>query len=449
MQQADVVIIGSGQGGVPLAKAFAQEGRQVVLFERAGYGGTCVNYGCLPSKAFLASAHAAGRARMAGELGVHAQVMVDFPAVMARARSTIRSSTQNVQKGLEEAGVQLIHAEAAFVDERTLCGGDRTVTAPLIVINTGKSSHIPPIAGLDQLPYLTYETFWAINELPPRTLLLGGGYVGVELGQGLARLGSKVHILERSDRIVSREEAEVSQTLAEALQADGVTFTFGAEVRKADKKDGVYCLTLSTGEQVQGEALLVSIGRKANTDALKVDAAGIALDDKGHIRVDEHFRTTNPNVYAIGDVTGQPAFTHVSWEDYRRVKAILAGKERHQGDRTLGYAFFTDPEVGRAGLTLAQAQQQGYAAKAVTVPLAEVERATLLGQKRGFYRLVVDEQTGKILGATLVGPQTAELIHVFIAHIENGATWKVLERSQHIHPTFGEGLPGLARQLIN
>lgn len=448
MQQADVIIIGSGQGGVPLAKAFAQEGRRVVLFERASYGGTCVNYGCLPSKAFLASAHAAGRAYRAGNLGVYAQVAVDFPAVMARARATITTSSQHVQKGLEEAGVQLIHAEAAFCDESTVGGGDMFVTAPLIVVNTGKSSHIPPIAGLDQLTYLTYETFWAINELPPRTLLVGGGYVGVELGQGLARLGSQVHMLEKSTRIVSHEEAEVSQTLAEALQADGVTFTFGAEVHKADKKNGVYTLTLTNGATVQGEALLISIGRKANTDALKVDAAGIALDERGHIQVDEHFRTTNPSVYAIGDVTGQPAFTHVAWEDYRRVKAILEGKERHQGDRVLGYAFFTDPEVGRAGLSLTQAQQQGYTAKAVTIPLAEVERANLLGQTQGFYQLVVDEQTDKILGATLVGPQTAELIHVFIAHIENGATWQVLERSQHIHPTFGEGLPGLARKLM-
>lgn len=449
MQRADVVIIGSGQGGVPLAKAFAEEGRRVLLFERAKYGGTCVNYGCLPSKAFLASAHAASRARKAGDLGVHAEVTVDFPAVMARARATIASSTENVEKGLTKAGVQLIHAEAAFLDEQTVQGGDTTVTAPLIVINTGKSSQIPAIAGLAQLDYLTYETFWQIKKLPPRTLLVGGGYVGVELGQGLARLGSQVHILERSQRIVRHEEEGVSQVLQEALQADGVTFTFGAEVRKAAKQNGLYTLTLSNGETVQGEALLLCIGRKANTAALNVDAAGIVLDDQGHIQVDDHFCTTTPHVYAIGDVTGQPAFTHVSWEDYRRVKAILDGKERHQGDRILGYAFFTDPEVGRAGLTLAQAQQLGHAAKAVTMPLTEVTRANLLARERGFYRLVIDEQSDKILGATLVGPQTAELIHVFLAHMVNGATWQVLERSQHIHPTFGESLPGLARKFMS
>lgn len=448
MQQADVVIIGSGQGGVPLAKAFAEEGRRVLLFERAKYGGTCVNYGCLPSKAFLASAHAAGQARRAGAVGVHAEVTVDFPAVMARARAVTASSTENVKKGLLQAGVQLVQGEATFHDEQTVQGGNTTVTAPLIVINTGKSSRIPAIDGLDQIDVLTYESFWQINALPPRILLVGGGYVGVELGQGLARLGSQVHILERSQRIVSHEEEAVSQVLQEALQADGVTFTFGAAVRKVAKENGTYTLTLSNGETMQGEALLLSVGRRANTAALNVEAAGIALDDQGHIQVDEHFRTTNPHVYAIGDVTGQPAFTHVSWEDYRRLKAILDGKERRQGDRVLGYAFFTDPEVGRAGLTLAQAQQQGYAAKAVTMPLSEMTRANLLARARGFYRLVIDEQSDKILGATLVGPQTAELIHVFIAHMVNGATWQVLERSQHIHPTFGESLPGLARKLM-
>ncbi|MEZ4728123.1 MAG: FAD-dependent oxidoreductase [Caldilineaceae bacterium] len=448
MQQADVVIIGSGQGGVPLAKAFAEEGRRVLLFERAKYGGTCVNYGCLPSKAFLASAHAAGQARRAGAVGVHAEVTVDFPAVMARARAVTASSTENVKKGLLQAGVQLVQGEATFHDEQTVQGGNTTVTAPLIVINTGKSSRIPAIDGLDQIDVLTYESFWQINALPPRILLVGGGYVGVELGQGLARLGSQVHILERSQRIVSHEEEAVSQVLQEALQADGVTFTFGAAVRKVAKENGTYTLTLSNGETMQGEALLLSVGRRANTAALNVEAAGIALDDQGHIQVDEHFRTTNPHVYAIGDVTGQPAFTHVSWEDYRRLKAILDGKERRQGDRVLVYAFFTDPEVGRAGLTLAQAQQQGYAAKAVTMPLSEMTRANLLARARGFYRLVIDEQSDKILGATLVGPQTAELIHVFIAHMVNGATWQVLERSQHIHPTFGESLPGLARKLM-
>lgn len=180
-----------------------------------------------------------------------------------------------------------------------------------------------------------------------------------------------------------------------------------------------------------------------------MEAAGIVLDEKGYIQVDEHFRTTNPQVYAIGDVTGQPAFTHVSWEDEYRVKAIIEGKERRQGDRVLGYAFFTDPEVGRASLTLAQAQAQGYAARAVTLPLVQVTRASLVGRKCGFYRLVVDQQSDKLLGATLVGSQTAELIHILMAHMESGATWQVLERSQYIHPTFGEGLPVLARKLMS
>jgi dihydrolipoamide dehydrogenase len=447
MEKADVIVIGSGQGGVPFADDLAKQGRKVVLFERAALGGSCVNYGCIPSKAFLASAHSAAAARQAQSLGVFAQVRVDFSAIMDRVRGIVRSTNQRVERRLQRAGVHVVRAEASFSGQRCVRGGGVEVVAPVVVINTGKAPLIPGIPGLAGTPYLDYTTFWNLRELPKRILLLGGGYVGIELGQGMARLGSEVHVIDTRDRIVAAEEPEVSDLLAEALKEDGVSLHLGVTTTRVDYDEGLFTLQLNTGENVRGDALLVAAGQKPNTRMLNCAAAGIELDDWEHIKVDDEFRTSNPDIYAIGDVTGQPAFTHVSWEDYRRLMAILDGQSRSKGDRVLGYGYFTEPQVGRAGLTLEQAQQKGFQARAVTLPLDHVARAMVSGRTRGFYRMVIDEKTGKILGATLVGPESAELIHVFIAHMQAGSTWHRLEQSVHIHPTLGEGLPSLARLL--
>lgn len=454
---ADMVVIGSGQGGVPLAASYAEEGRTVVLFERSAVGGTCVNYGCQPSKAFLASAHAAAAARNAGALGVTAQVTVDGARVMERTREVIEGSRDGVRDRLVNAGVRLVDAEAAFVDETTVQGGDVQVSAPVIVLNTGKSSVVPPLPGLDSIDYLTYESFWQLRDLPRRILVIGGGYVGVELGQGLARLGCETTIVDRSERIVDREEEDVSRILTRALEADGARIHSGRKIERIRPRSGVIDITLDSAASGDSEdaltlsvdAVLVATGRKANTASLNADTAGIELDERGHVRVDAEFRTSNPRVYAIGDVTGQPEFTHVSWEDYRRLRSVLDGGGRRRGDRVLGYAFFTEPEVGRVGLTLQQAREQGYDAKATTMSLENVSRARLSGAGEGFYRMVIDRKSDRILGATLVGPAAGELLHVFMAYMEAGATWHVLEQSVHVHPTFAEGLPTLARQFAD
>ena len=446
VQQVDVIVIGAGQGGAPLAEAYAREGKQVVLFERDHVGGTCVNYGCLPSKAFLASAHAAADARNADRLGVHADVSVDFPRVMARARETTRSSRQSVRDRLVDAGVQVVEATAAFLNSNTVHGGIQ-VQAPVTVINTGKSPAIPPIPGLDAIDFLTYESFWTLDQLPARTLVLGGGYVGVELGQGIARLGSVTHIVERGPRIVGTEEEDVSRTLTEALEADGIQIHLNTEVTGFSERDGVIHAALSDGRTLDVDALLVATGRQPNVDDLDLPMAGIETGERGHILVNQHFATSNPLVYAIGDVTGQPAFTHVAWEDYRRLRAILAGDGRHRGDRVLAYVFFTEPQVGRVGLTAAQARERGHEIREATIPLTHVARAGLTGHKRGFYRMVVDAQDDKILGATLVGPQAGEVAQILLAHMEAGSTWQVVERTTHVHPSYAEGLPTLARQF--
>ncbi|MEH2289333.1 dihydrolipoyl dehydrogenase family protein [Nostoc sp.] len=448
METADVIVIGSGQGGIPLAADFANEGRKVVLFERDALGGSCINYGCTPSKAFLAAAHAAGRARQGKKLGIHTQIEVDFPAVMERVRGIRSSFNQGIHKRLESAGVKVICAEASFVGERTVKGGDVTVQAPLVIINTGTSSLIPDIPGLAGTPYLTNHNFFDLNTLPARLLVIGGGYIGLELGQGLARLGSQTDLIVRGDRVLDREEADVSKVLAEALEQDGIKLHFGVNVNHVAHESNVFSLTLSSGEQLQGEALLVVIGRKPNTSRSNVAASGIELDDRGFIKIDQQFHTTCSGVYAIGDAAKQPAFTHVSWEDYRRLKAILCGENRTRSDRVLGYAVYTEPQVGRVGMTLEQAQKQGINARAVTLPMSQIARAIEWGHDLGFYRMVIDSDTDKILGATLVGYETAELVHVFLSLMEAGATWQLLERSVHIHPTYGEALPSLARLLL-
>lgn len=448
METADLIVIGSGQGGVPLATDLAKEGKKVVLFERSALGGTCVNTGCTPSKAFLAAAHAAGRARAAVSLGVHVQVEVDFAAVMERVRGIRDMFTRGVERRLEGAGVRVVHGEARFVGERTVEGGGVTVEAPRVVINTGASAFAPDVPGLEGLPYLTNTNIFDLTTLPKRTLVLGGGYIGLELGQGLARLGSEVQIVHHHGRLLDHEEVEVSASLTESFARDGIQLHLDRMLKTVEYDGGTYRLHLDNGSTVEAEALLIAIGRKPNTVPLNVQAAGIALDDQGYVQIDDHFQTTSPGVFAIGDVAKQPAFTHVSWEDYRRLKGIWNGEARTRSDRVLGYAIYTEPQVGRVGMTIEQAQKAGHKARVVTLPMAQIARAIEWGHDLGFYRLVVDEADDRILGATLVGYEAGEVVHVLLAHMQAGSTWRVLEQSVHIHPTYGEALPSLARLLV-
>ncbi|QHG20533.1 FAD-dependent oxidoreductase [Nostoc sp. ATCC 53789] len=448
METADVIVIGSGQGGIPLAADFASSGRNVVLFERDALGGSCINYGCTPSKAFLASAHAAGRAGQAAKLGIHAQVEVDFSAVMERVRSIRSQFNQGVKRRLDSAGVRVVCAEAAFTGERIVSGGGMTVQAPIIVINTGTSSTIPDFPGLAGTPYLTNRNFFDLQQIPPRLLVVGGGYIALELGQGMARLGSQTELIVRGDRLLAQEESDVSAVLADAFEQDGIGLHFNVTVQQIDYTNRVFTLTLNNGEVLDGEALLIATGRKPNTQALNSAVTGVELDAQGFIKIDEQFQTTCAGIYAIGDAAKQPAFTHVSWEDYRRLKAILCGEHRTRNDRVLGYAVYTEPQVGRVGMTLEQAHKQGITAREVTLPMAHIARSIEWGHDLGFYRMVIDTQTNLILGATLVGYETAELVHVFLSLMEAKATWQVLEQSVHIHPTYGEALPSLARLLV-
>jgi pyruvate/2-oxoglutarate dehydrogenase complex dihydrolipoamide dehydrogenase (E3) component len=450
MHTFDVAVIGTGQGGVPLAIDLAGAGKRVVVFERGKLGGSCVNVGCTPSKAFLASAHAAGRARRAAGIGVHADVRVDFSAVMDRVRATVADWNGGVEaKFAKHPAIALVRAEAAFAGPHTLIAGGDQYEAATIVIDTGTRPALPHIAGITDVPYLTNLTFFEQVKLPRRTLVIGGGYIGLELGQGMARCGSDVHLVHTAERILTNEEPAVSAALQRSFERDGITLHLTATARSIAFDGATYTLALADGSKLEADALLVATGRSPNVPA-GAAGAGIALDARGYIAVDQHLQTSVPGVYALGDIAGQPQFTHVSWEDYRRLKAILNGDlSRTRSDRVLGYAVFTDPQVGRVGLTHEAALKAGHEVRCVTLELENVARAIEWNETNGFYRMIVETRTNAILGATLVGYEAGELVHVFLAHMEAGSTWQKLEQSVHIHPTYAEGLPSLARLLVS
>ena len=447
VEDVDLIVVGAGQGGVPLAVDFAKAGKRVVLFERKHLGGTCVNVGCTPSKAFLASAHNAGRARDAAAIGVHCEVRVDAPAVLRRVNAVRAEWHDGVKQHLADANVRVVMAEARFVGTRTLEGGGVSVRAPLVVLDTGTRPACPPIDGLAELPYLTNETFFDLTDLPGRIVVIGGGYVGLELGQGCRRLGAHVTILETGKRLLPREDEDATEVIAQALRDDGVDLRvgMGASCVSRGKK---FEVQLEGGPRIETDAILVAAGRTPNTDALDCAKSNVALDERNFVRTDAHLRTTCEGVFALGEAAGQPAFTHVAWEDWRRVKAVIGGEMRTKDDRVLGYSTFTEPQLGRVGMNEAEARAKGHAVRVATYQLADDARGTEWNLPRGFYRIVVDAKTDKILGATLVGYEAGEIVHTILAHIMAGSTWQLLERSVHIHPTFSEALPSVVRQFV-
>ena len=449
MEHVDAIVIGCGQGGKPLALHFADTGKHVVLFEREKLGGSCVNYGCTPSKALLASAHNAGRARQAADLGVHCDVRVDQVAVFERVRKIRDEWYDSSVKKVKDSKIDLIEAEGRFTGTRTVSGGGREVTAPIVVIDTGTSAAVPPIDGLDTVEYVTNHEIFDLKELPSKLIVLGGGYIGLELGQAARRLGAEVTIVNFGRRIMENEEDDATAVLHDALVADGIRIENCSKASSVRKDGDEIVLQIEDGPEVRGTGLLVAAGRIPNTKALDAGKSGIELLENGMVKVDEYLRSTCDGVYAIGDVAGQPAFTHVSWEDYRRVKSTLDGKPRKRDDRVLSYTTFTEPQLARTGLTEAQARKRGIDARSKTVKAGDVARGEEWNLTRGFFRLVIDRADDKIVGATFVGYEAGELIHIITAHIELGATWHDLDRQMYVHPTFAEGLPTLAREFAD
>ena len=446
----DVLVIGSGQAGVPLAARLAATGQSVALVERGQLGGTCVNAGCTPTKTMIASARAAQVARGAGRLGVRVgEVAVDLEAVVARKEAVVARWRAGVAGRLEAAGphLRVVSGTARFVGPREVLVGGERLAASVVVVNVGARPAIPPLPGLDRVPFLTSTGALALRELPGHLLVLGGGYVGCELGQMFRRFGAAVTVVDPNAHLLSREDEDVSGALEEALRGEGVALALSARAEAVEGGPGAIRVRLPDGA-VEGTHLLVATGRRPNTDDLGCQAAGIALDDRGFVRVDAHYRTSAQGVYAVGDVTGGPQFTHSAWDDHRILFDLLSGSgTRTRQDRLVPHVVFTDPQVGVVGLTEREARARGVAHEVARLPLGHVARAIELDETRGLMKLLVDPRDERILGAAVVGAEGGELVHVLAVLMQAGAGARALVDLEMAHPTFCEGLQSLAMTL--
>jgi pyruvate/2-oxoglutarate dehydrogenase complex dihydrolipoamide dehydrogenase (E3) component len=446
----DVLIIGSGQAGVPLGVRLANAGRRVALVERAFLGGTCINYGCTPTKTMIASARAAHVARTARRLGVHTgEVRVDFAAVVARKNAVVKSWREGVARRLQGAGdrLRVLEGPARFVGAREVEVAGQRYSADTVIINTGARPAVPPIPGLEAVPWLDNHRAMNLAELPRHLVVLGGGYIGCELGQMFRRFGSAVTIVDRNRHLLAREDPDVAASLEGVFRAEGIDLRQGVEVERVTRAGDELVLHLG-GQEVRGSHLLVAVGRRANTDDLGCDAAGIALDKRGYVNVDDRYQTSTRGVYAVGDVTGGPQFTHSSWDDHRLLFDLLLGRgTRGRADRIVPYAVFTDPQVGHVGLHESEARARGMNVEVASLPFGQIARAIEMDETAGVMKVLIDRSDGRLLGATLVGADAGELIHIFVPLIRAGSSAQSIVDAEFVHPTFAEGVQTLVMSL--
>jgi pyruvate/2-oxoglutarate dehydrogenase complex dihydrolipoamide dehydrogenase (E3) component len=452
-ETVDLIVIGAGQAGPSFAARFAETGRRVVLIERERLGGTCVNNGCIPTKTLVASARVAHMARRAGEFGVHVgPVSVDLAAVKARKDAVVGQSRDSLAAWMDgTANLELVIGEARFVGERTVAVGARTLTAPKVVINTGGRPTRPDWPALDPARLLTNVEMMDLDRLPARLIILGGSYIGLEFAQMYRRFGSEVVVVEAADRIIPREDEDVSALVQSMLEAEGVEFRLGCrDLEGANAGHGAAVRGVRGGEPftVEGDLVLAAIGRRPNVEALDLERAGVALDARGFIQVDDRLMTSAPGVYALGDVNGRGAFTHTSYNDFEILAADLVdGEDRGLSGRIFGYALFTDPPLARVGVNDRDARASGLAVLRAELPMARVGRARERGETTGFLRVLVCAETERILGATLIGVEADEIIHQFIQAMFAGLSYKAMMLAVPVHPTVSELIPTLLSRL--
>ncbi len=445
----DLVVIGSGQAGNPLAAAFAAKGKRVAMVERGAVGGTCVNYGCTPTKAMVASAEVAAMSRRAGEFGVRVgEVTVAMAAVRDRKRGIVEKSRGGGEKKLAE-NAELLRGEARFVGPKTVAvrlhaGGERTISGEVVVIDTGLSAELPKVEGIRGVPTLDNVSVMELDRVPGHLVVLGGGYIGLEFGQMFRRFGAEVTVVQHGPQLLEREDADVAERLADLLREDGITILLGAKATGVQRGGAGVRLTveLDGREQVvEGTDLLVSTGRTPNTKELDLEKAGIETDEKGYVRVNDRLETTAVGVYAVGDVKGGPAFTHISYDDYRVLKEnLLDGGSRTIKGRIVPYCVYTDPQLGRVGLSETEAKEQGRAYKVARLEMSSVARAFETGQTRGMMKALVDGETKQILGAAILGADGGEIMSMIEIAMMGGLPYTALRDATLAHPTFAESL---------
>jgi pyruvate/2-oxoglutarate dehydrogenase complex dihydrolipoamide dehydrogenase (E3) component len=450
----DAIIIGTGQSGPSLAARLAGAGRKVAIIERKLFGGTCVNTGCIPTKALVASAYAAHLARRAGDYGVMVEgsVNVDMRRVKARKDEIAGKSNRGVEswlRGLSHCTVLEGHARLES-STAVRVNGD-ILEAPQIFINTGGRALVPPIAGLDRVGYLTNSTMMEIDFLPEHLVIIGGSYIGLEFGQMYRRFGAKVTLIEKGPRLIAREDEDVTQGVHDILRREGVAIELDAECMAVEKRGGGVAVRADCPDgsrEVVGSHLLIAVGRKPNTDDLGLDRAGVKTDERGYIIVDDQLRTSAPGIWALGDCNGRGAFTHTSYNDYEIVADnLLNGEDRSVKDRITAYGLFIDPPLGRAGMTEAEIRASGRKALIGKRPMSRVSRAVEKGETQGFMKIAVDADSRQILGAAILGVGGDEAIHCILDVMYAKAPYPTLQRSVNIHPTVAELIPTVLGDL--
>ena len=452
-QRFDAVVVGAGQAGPSLAERLGKSGRKVALIERKLVGGTCVNTGCIPTKAMVASAYAAQLGRRASEYGVHAgDIHVDMELVWKRTRGIAEQSRGSVESWIGDMqNVTLLRGHATFESPHSLCVDDTVIEADEFFLNVGGRAVTPDFPGIDTVPFLTNVGIMDLRELPRHLVIVGGSYIGLEFGQMFRRFGAEVTIVERGERLLPREDPEVSAAIVDILEREGIALHLGAECIELHGKAGEVSIVARCADprmEVHGTHLLLAVGRRPNTDMLGLDKADVATDEHGYIVVDDQCRTNVEGIWAMGDCNGKGAFTHTSYNDYEIVAANLLDKEpRRISDRILTYALFIDPPLARIGLSEQEAVRKGHDVLVGVRPMARVGRAIERGETLGFMKVIVDGSNNQLLGASILGVNGDEAIHCLLDTMYAQAPYQTVTHAVHIHPTVAELLPTTLQSL--
>ncbi|WEK01636.1 MAG: FAD-containing oxidoreductase [Candidatus Sphingomonas phytovorans] len=449
----DAIIIGAGQAGPPLAGRLTGAGMTVALVERHLVGGTCVNTGCMPTKTLVASAYAAHLARRAADFGVHAgPISVDMKAVAARAHGVTMRARGNNERWLEGmAGLTFLRGHARFTGPKAIAVDDEELTAPRIFLNVGGRASVPDMPGVDEVPWLDNTSMVALDTLPRHLVVVGGSYIGLEFAQVYRRFGAEVTIVERAGRLISREDTDISTAIREILEDEGIAIRTDANCigfRPHEKGIAVSVDCQAGAPVVIGSHVLLATGRRPNTDDLGLDRAGVATDARGYVQVDDRLQTNAPGIWALGDCNGHGAFTHTAYNDFEIVAAnLLDGEDRRVSQRVPGYALYTDPPLGRAGITEAEAIASGRRILVSKRPMTRVGRAIEKGETSGFMKIVADADTQRILGATFLGTGGDEAIHGILDAMSADQPIAALRWAVPVHPTVSELIPTMLLDL--
>jgi pyruvate/2-oxoglutarate dehydrogenase complex dihydrolipoamide dehydrogenase (E3) component len=452
----DVLIIGAGQAGIPLAHDLAKAGKRVALAEEKNLGGSCVNFGCTPTKAVIASARVAHLARRGKEFGLRIPtVEVDFPAVLERAKRILIESRAGLQKGFEKTdNPELLHGSAHF-DGRERGAfrvgvGNRLVVAEQVVLDTGTRSTIPPIEGLDKVNFICAENWLDTTRIPEHLAIIGGGYIGLEMSQFYQRMGSRVTVIEEANQVAGHEDQDVASALQSSLEAEGIEFRLNTSLKRVESIQGDVKLTVENHREsftISASHVFVATGRTPNTEDLGLETVGIKVSDRGIVEANDRLATNVEGVWVAGDIRGGPMFTHTSWDDYRILLSQLTGDSSRTTARVVPYAIFTDPELGRVGMTESEARNSHKQFKVAHYEMKGNGKAREFGETEGFIKVIIDAKTNRFLGAAVLAFDAAELIHMYVDLMNADAPYTVIRDAIQIHPTLAEAIQSAVKSL--